>query len=137
MGLILDSSVLIAQERRGNTARQALGHIATLTGQVKIGISVITLMEMAHGVARANTLERRATRQEFLTDVVQAIPVYPVTASIALSAGRVDGLKTAIGIRLAISDLLLGVTALELGYSVMTANPRHFQMVPGLSVLPA
>jgi predicted nucleic acid-binding protein len=136
MGLILDSSILIAQERRGNTVRQALGHIATLTGQVKIGISVITLMEMAHGVTRANTSERKAIRQEFLTDVVQAIPVYPITAPIALSAGRIDGLNTAIGIRLAISDLLIGVTALELGYSVLTANPRHFRMVPGLTVLP-
>ena len=32
------------------------------------------------------------------------------------------------------ADLLIGVTALELGYSVATGNLRHFELVPGLSV---
>ena len=39
------------------------------------------------------------------------------------------------GIRLAFEDLLIGATALELGYSVATANVRHFRLVPGLSVV--
>jgi predicted nucleic acid-binding protein len=29
---------------------------------------------------------------------------------------------------------LIGVTALELGYGIATANLRHFQQIPGLSV---
>ena len=40
------------------------------------------------------------------------------------------------GVRVALSDLLIGVTALELGYRVATANVRHFQMVPGLGIVP-
>jgi tRNA(fMet)-specific endonuclease VapC len=135
MGLILDSSVLIAEERKGQTARQALTQISAYTGENRIAVSVITVMEMAHGLVRANTAERKASRQQFLTNVMQAIPVHPVTVSIALRAGRIDGENTAVGIRLAISDLLIGVTALEIGYSVLTANVRHFQMVPGLTVL--
>jgi len=135
MGLILDSSVLIAEERKGQTARQALTQISAYTGENRIAVSVITVMEMAHGLVRANTPERKASRQQFLTDVMQAIPVHPVTVSIALRAGRIDGENTSVGIRLAISDLLIGVTALEIGYSVLTANVRHFQMVPGLTVL--
>ena len=39
------------------------------------------------------------------------------------------------GVRLPLADLLIGVTALELGYSVATGNLRHFQMIPGLSVV--
>jgi predicted nucleic acid-binding protein len=39
------------------------------------------------------------------------------------------------GIRLPLSDLLIGVRALELGYSVATGNLRHFKMIPGLSVV--
>jgi len=31
---------------------------------------------------------------------------------------------------------LIGVTALELGYSVATTNVRHFQMIPGLDIVP-
>jgi predicted nucleic acid-binding protein len=38
-------------------------------------------------------------------------------------------------VQVALPDLLIGVTALELGYSVGTANLRDFQRVPGLSVV--
>jgi predicted nucleic acid-binding protein len=32
------------------------------------------------------------------------------------------------------ADLLIGVTALELGFSVLTVNLRHFRLIPGLKV---
>ncbi len=32
--------------------------------------------------------------------------------------------------RSALEDLLIGVTALELGYAEATANTRHFQLIP-------
>jgi predicted nucleic acid-binding protein len=59
----------------------------------------------------------------------------PVSAAIALQAGQIDGQNQARGIRLPLFDLLIGVTALELGYSVATGNVRHFQQVPGLSIV--
>jgi predicted nucleic acid-binding protein len=62
VGLILDSTVLIAAERKGHNARQALVDIATRAAGEDVAISVITLVELAHGMARANTPERRATR---------------------------------------------------------------------------
>jgi predicted nucleic acid-binding protein len=31
-------------------------------------------------------------------------------------------------------DLLIGATALELGYAVATHNSRHFELIPGLTV---
>ena len=34
-----------------------------------------------------------------------------------------------------LSDLLIGVTALELGYQIVTHNVRHFRLIPGLNVL--
>ncbi len=52
MGLILDSSVLVAAERQGGNARQMLAAIARKTGDAEIALSVITLMELAHGAAR-------------------------------------------------------------------------------------
>jgi predicted nucleic acid-binding protein len=54
---------------------------------------------------------------------------------VALRAGQIDGENSAQGIRLALSDLLIGVTALELGYRVATTNLRHFKMVPGLGIV--
>jgi len=98
-------------------------------------MSVVTLIELAHGAARADTLERRAKRKQFIQELLLALPVHPITVPVALRTGQIDGENTARGIRLPLSDLLIGATALELGYTVATANIRHFQMIPGLSVL--
>jgi len=135
MGLILDSSVLIASERQGRNARQTLSEIAVGAAGEDVAVSVVTLIELAHGVARANTPERKATRQQFLDELMAALPVHPVTVPVALRAGQIDGENAAQGVHLALSDLLIGVTALELGYRVATANVRHFQQIPGLEVV--
>jgi predicted nucleic acid-binding protein len=135
MGLILDSSALVAAERQGKNARQMLVTIANEIGETIIGISVMALIEMAHGAARADTPERKAKRHTFIQELLIAMPVYPVTISLALRAGRIDGENQARGIRVPLPDLLIGATALELGYGVGTANVRHFQQVPGLSVV--
>jgi predicted nucleic acid-binding protein len=136
VGLILDSSVLIAQERSGKNARQALSEIAVRAAGEDIALSVLTLMELAHGVARANTRERQTLRRQFLNEVMTAIPVHLLTIQIALRAGKIDGECTAQGIRLPLSDLMIGSTALESGFRIATAKVRHFPMIPGLEVLP-
>ena len=82
-----------------------------------------------------NTPERRLKRQTFIEELISAMPVYPVTVAIALRAGQLDGENQAQGLRFALPDLLIGVTALELGFGVGTSNVRHFGDVPGLSVL--
>jgi predicted nucleic acid-binding protein len=135
MGLILDSSVLIAAERKGKNARNALAEIALRAAGEDVALSVVTLIELAHGIARSDTPERKAMRQRFLNELVDALPVHPVSVPIALRAGRIDGENAARGVRLALADLLIGVTALELGYRVATGNVRHFQMVPGLDIV--
>lgn len=61
MGLTLDSSVLIAAERQGRNARQALAEIAARAPGEDVAVSVVTLIELAHGVTRA-TLRRERLR---------------------------------------------------------------------------
>ena len=61
--------------------------------------------------------------------------VYPVTAEIAELAGRIEGEQASRGVSIAFEDLLIGATALHLGYAVVTLNVRHFQRIPGLSVV--
>jgi len=136
MGLILDSSVLITAERLGQSARQVLTTISLAPGgNTEIAISVVTLIELAHGAARGNTADRRASRQRFIWELTTAVPIHPVNVSIALRAGEIDGETQARGVRIPLSDLLIGVTALQLNYSVATCNVRHFQMIPGLPVV--
>ena len=58
-----------------------------------------------------------------------------MTVPIALRAGHIDGQSQARGVRIPLSDLLIGASALELGYGVGTANVRHFQLIPGLNLI--
>jgi predicted nucleic acid-binding protein len=135
LGLVLDSSGAVAAEREGKNAKQLLQALASETDENAIAISVLTLLELAHGAARANIPERRARRQQFLQELMSVVPVHPVTAAVALRAGHIDGQSQAKGIRIPLSDLLIGVTALELGYRIATHNVRHFQLIPNLSIV--
>ncbi|MGA7634673.1 MAG: PIN domain-containing protein [Terriglobales bacterium] len=135
MGLILDSSVLINAERQGQNARQMLTAISRKAGNTDIAISVVTLIELAHGAARADTAERKAKRHQFIQELLGALPIHPVTVPVALRVGQIDGENQAKGVRLPLADLLIGVTALALDYSVATGNLRHFRRIPGLSVM--
>lgn len=135
MGLILDSTAAVTAERRGKNARQLLESVALETGDEEIAVSVVTVLELAHGIARADTTERRDRRQRFLNELLTGVPIQPVTVPIALRAGQIDGQSQVQGIRIPLSDLLIGVSALELDYRVGTANLRHFKLISGLNVI--
>ena len=115
-------------------ARQTLTSLSSQIGITDVAISVVTLIELRHGAVRADTADRRASRQEFLQEIQNVVPAHPVTVAVALRAGQLDGENAANGIRLALADLLIGVTALELGYGVATSNLRHFRLIPNLNI---
>lgn len=77
MGLILDSSVLITAERNGHSVTQTLGHVLSAAGNQETAISSVALVELAHGIHRADTPERRERRQTFVDELVAGVPVYP------------------------------------------------------------
>ena len=57
LGLILDSSVIIAAERKRHTIEEFLTSIGQRFGEVEIAISAVTLAELVPGVACANTAQ--------------------------------------------------------------------------------
>jgi tRNA(fMet)-specific endonuclease VapC len=135
MGLVLDTSPLVLVERAGQTLSDLLrlGHFSAST---VICCSVVTLMELAHGAERADSPARRTAREQFLQDLRDSVHVIPVTDAIAIRAGKLDAQLRTIGVQVPLADLLIGATALEQNYSVVTANLRHFQQIPGLIVHP-
>jgi len=135
MGLILDSSLLIAGERRGQRVWDILERAKASQGETENALSAITVVELTHGIYRAKSEADRQQRRVFVEELSQAIPVHSVTLEIAQLAGRIEGEQAAKGVVIALPDLLIGVTALHLGYSVATLNPRHFRLIPGLSVV--
>jgi predicted nucleic acid-binding protein len=134
VGIVLDSTVLIAAERVGQNPRSVIGNMLARMGDTEATLSVITVVELAHGIERANSAARQIARENFLNELLNEISVEPVTIPIALRAGKLDGNLESKGIRIALGDLLIGATALEIGYSVVTNNLRHFQMIPDLIV---
>ncbi len=135
MGIILDSSVIITAERRGHSVRQILEQVEASQGETEVGLSVVTVAELVHGAFRAQTQEQQERRLEFIERLCRDVPVHPVTLDIARLLGRIEGQQEAKGIQFAFEDLVIGVTALHLGYAVMTLNARHFQRIPGLTVV--
>ncbi len=135
LGLILDSSVIIAAERKQQTVEDLLTSVGQAFGEVEIAVSAVTLAELMHGVARANTPAIQAARRAFVDALKKHVPVHPITDSTAEIAGQISGEQAAKGITLPVDDLLIGASAIEQGYAVATLNTRHFQKIPGLQVL--
>ncbi len=75
-------------------------------------------------------------RKFYVEHLLQTIPVYPYTNEAALLAGKLNGEQRARGVTVPFADLLIGATALSLGFGILTGNPRHFRLIPGLYVLP-
>jgi len=135
MGVILDSSVLIAAERGGESVRDILKRVQAKQGETEIALSAVTIVELTHGIYRARNDSDRERRRAFTEELLRDMTVYPITLEIAQLAGRVEGEQAARGISIAFEDLLIGATALHLNCSVATSNVRHFRLIPKLSVV--
>ena len=135
VGLVLDSSVIIAAERRHQNIEELLTEIRQKCGEIEITISAVTVAELVHGVARANTQEIRNRRRGFIDELKRHVPIHPITDATAEVAGQISGEQAAKGITLPMDDLLIGASAVEQGYAVATLNLRHFQKIPNLKVI--
>jgi predicted nucleic acid-binding protein len=60
LGLVLDSSVIVAAERKRQTVEDLLTSVAQAFGEVEIAISAVTLAELVHGRARQHASDQRS-----------------------------------------------------------------------------
>lgn len=137
LGLVVDSSAVIAAERRKQSVAEFIGGILSVYGLVELSMSPVTVAELVHGIYRAKAPEVSQRRREYIEELVNLIPVHPVTTQTAWLAGKIEGQEAAKGNVLPFNDLLIAMAALEQGYAVLTENLRHFRKVPGLAVVPA
>ena len=131
MGTLIDSSVLVAAERRTLDLDDSLGPHA----EEPVGIASITASELLHGVHRAATTAQRQRRDVFVERLLAVLPVFPfdlVTARIHASLWA--GLA-AKGTTVGSHDLLIAATAMALGYRVATRDRRSFGKIRGLEVV--
>ncbi len=74
MGLILDSSVLVAAERRKQSLSDLLISVTESTGFGNIVRSAVCVIELEHGYWRASTPELAARRRAWLDEVLTVLP---------------------------------------------------------------
>ena len=113
-----------------NGRPDVVAHIQNLEPDT-LAISVITVAELYEGVYYSRD-PRKA--EEGLRDFLRGVGLLGIDEATARIFGRERGRLRALRKSIGDFDLLIGATALSLGYSVLTANPRHFRHVPGLAV---
>ena len=135
MGIVLDSSVLIIAEREAKPVSSLLAGLQQQHGENEIVLSSITVVELEHGLHRAQNPEQAQKRRDYLAGVFAAIPVECFSREMAQIAAKVDADARRVGKVIPFADLLIGATALHHGYAVGTRNVRHFRMIPDLAVI--
>jgi tRNA(fMet)-specific endonuclease VapC len=136
VGLVLDSSTAIAAERSKQSVADFIESILRAHGPLDLSLSPLTVAELVHGIFRARTPAAAESRRLFVEELVSLVPVHPVTKQTGWLVGQIEGQEAAKGNVLPFGDLMIGATALEQGYAVLTRNLRHFQKIPQLTVVP-
>lgn len=131
MGLMLDSSIPIAHERR----RFNLTGLFHAHPDETFFIAAITASELLHGVERANTKTRRAERSQFVEDMLVRLAVIDFDLTIARRHAALWANLEKRGQIIGAHDLQIAATAMESGHSVATLNEKDFRHVPGLALV--
>jgi len=135
LGVVLDSTIVITAERKGLAVPKLVENILNTHGRLEVSLSPITVAELVHGIYRAKAPETTERRREYIRELVELIPVHPITLQTAYLIGQIEGQEAAKGNVLPFNDLLIAAAAIEQGYAVLTQNLRHFEKIPGLQVL--
>lgn len=132
MGILIDSSILVAIERAGND----FGLLRERLGEDEFSISVITVSEMLAGVAQS-TPTFRPRRQAFVEGIIGALTPLPVTTEVARIRAELQAQLRAAGTPIGVHDLWIAATAIANDLSVATGNAHESRRVPGLTVIDA
>ena len=130
MGLLIDSSVLIAVER-GQLEADALA--AAAEQDEPVAIAAITASELLHGVHRLGGA-RRVRAERRVSEWLDALPVIPFDPGVARVHATLAAQHRRRGRPVGGHDLMIAATAVHLDYRVATRDRRSFARIDGLAV---
>jgi tRNA(fMet)-specific endonuclease VapC len=98
------------------------------TKAAEVGLSVVTELEIRHGLARNPALRIAPLVEEFLA----GITIVPLTSNVALHYARARADLEARGTPIGPLDLMVAAEGLALGATVVTTNLKELRRVRGL-----
>jgi tRNA(fMet)-specific endonuclease VapC len=130
MGLLIDSSSLIAAERG------KLDLEAALAGDLDedVAIAAITASELLHGVHRLKGGVRQAKAERFVERLLDRLPVVPFDVESARVHARLGAELAAKGAAVGAHDLIIASTAVAIDFAVATRDLRSFPRITGLTL---
>jgi predicted nucleic acid-binding protein len=130
MGLVIDTSALVAVERAGDDWPTALGP----RGAEEAVIPAIVCAELLVGVRLADTPARAAARRAKVDALLTRLPIVDFTREIADRWADLFAALHRAGTPIPANDLAVAATAIQLGFGVLLGprDERHFRHVPGL-----
>ena len=128
MNLLLDSSILIAAEKK-------LFDLMAMVDARKSGevfIASIVASEILFGCERAATGKRRKARFAYVEEILATFPILDFDFEIARTHARLGARLAAEGIGIGAHDLIIAATCLHHDLDLATLNTDEFARVPEL-----
>ena len=131
MGLLIDSSSLIASERGELDLEVALADAL----DEEVAIAAITASELLHGVHRLKGGVKQAKAERFVERLLDRVPILPFDLDAARVHARLGAELAAKGTAVGAHDLIIASTAVAADFSVATRDLRSFPRITGLTLL--
>jgi len=126
--LLLDSNFLIDVERADSTLD------AVIDDEDDVAIAAVTVAELLVGVQMADTKRRRAARDAFVREVLEAVPIVTYDEEIARAHAELLVAVRRAGRPRGAHDLIIAATARATGRTVVTGNRSAFADLPGVAL---
>lgn len=127
MKYLLDTNVLVAMFRKQHGIRESI----LRAGVDNCFVSEATLAELKVGAYKTN--DPRQWRE--VKETSEAFAIVPITATDFDLYARNRALLESQGIKIDSFDLLIGGSAVNNGFTIVTHNKKHFARIPNLQIV--
>ncbi len=138
MGLVIDTSALIAAERQSASLKgpDAWTRQFPQLAAEPVVLPAVVLAEILAGVAMADTAMRAAARRARIDALVAHVPVVDFDSEVAEEWARLFATLSRSGRMIPSNDLAVAATARRLQFGVLVgpSDEKHFKMVDELRV---
>jgi tRNA(fMet)-specific endonuclease VapC len=130
VAVLIDTSILIAYERG---QLDVAARVANRENE-EVFLSVISASELLHGTHRAVDPAVRARRMAFVEAVLARFPVLDIDLETARAHAALWSNLAQHGEMIGVHDSWIAATCIARDLTLVTANIREFNRVPGLRI---